>query len=203
MSPLHSTRRARRSAPPPPGRRRPSGRRGSALVIALLMMLLVTLLGVSMIRSTGVEVRMVGNASEKQHAFQVAQTALQWGEWWLTQAGNATTGGPCATAGAAATPQVCGNAPAAGVLTTLPWAGVPYYIYTPPAVNGVASLSTSGGFNSYYAPPQVHVAYLGSAGTNANQLYQVTALAYGGNAYSVAVVQSTFQIGCLICSKGD
>ena len=195
-TPPFSCRPRRTGAPRPP-----SAARGTALVVALLMMLLVALLGVSMMRSIGVEARMVGNTGEKQHAFQAAQTALQYGEWWLGQIDNATTGVPCATA--TATPLVCSNVQSAATLTSVPWTsiGAPY---AAPAVNGssILNVSTGGGAGTYYAAPQLYIAYLGTTGSNQAKLYQVTAVGYGGNANAVAVVQSTFAVSSAVTPLG-
>ncbi len=175
--------------------------RGSALIISLLMLVLIALLGVSMMRSVSLESRIVGNSGEKQHAFQASQTALQYGEWWLTQIDNASTGVNCTTT--TATPVVCSNLQTLATLTATPWTtiGAPY---TPPTVNGVVPLnvSTTGGVGTYYATPQIYIAYLGTTGSNQAKLYQVTAVAYGGNANAVSVVQSTYAVNSSVRDLG-
>ncbi len=174
---------------------------GSALVVSLLMMLLIALLGISMMRTQGLEARIAGNTSEKQHSFQAAQTALQYGEWWLTQADNASTGVQCASSSSA--PVVCANLQSQASLTTSSWSsfGAPY---VPPSVNGASALnvSTSGGAGNYFATPQLYVAYLGTSANQQGRLYQVTAIGYGGNANAVSVVQSTYAVSCLVCDTG-
>lgn len=190
--------------------RRPALRRverGSALMISLLMMLLVALLGVSMMRSIGVETRMVGSTGEKQHAFQAAETALQYGEWWLGQIDNASIGVACSTAVTAVnSPIVCSNTQTQAALTTVPWTGfgAPY---SAPSINGSsplssANLSSTGGLGTYAGLPQIYIAYLGTTGSNQAKLYQVTAVGYGGNANAVAVVQSTYEVSSAVKDLG-
>ena len=109
---------------------------------ALMILLMLTPLGVAMFRSFGLQERIAGNTREKQHAFQAAQSALQFGEWWLTQ-NNATTGVACS--GALATTQVCSNAATMATLTTAPW--MIGSTYVPINVNGSSpmTISTTGG----------------------------------------------------------
>jgi type IV pilus assembly protein PilX len=165
--------------------------RGAVLVIALLILLLLTTLGVAMFRSFGLQERIAGNTREKQHAFQAAQSALQFGEWWLTQ-GNAGTGTSCTGPLAAAT--VCSNAATMATLTGGPWSIGS--IYTPINVNGVApmTISATGGVGTYFAAPRLYINYLGLGPSGQARVYQVTAIGNGGDANSVAVVQSTYSV---------
>ncbi len=186
----------------PPLLRAPASARGTALVVALLMMLLVALLGISMMRSIGVEARMIGNTGEKQHAFQAAQTALQYGEWWLAQIDNASTGVPCTTT-TGTSPMVCSNQQTAATLTTVPWTAFGAN-YQAPTVNGTSLLPVvaSGGPGNYALAPQIYIAYLGTTGSNQAKVYQVTAVGYGGNANAVAVVQSTYEVSAAVTPLG-
>ena len=169
----------------------PNPQRGAALVIAMLVLLMLTSLGVAMFRSFGLQERIAGNTREKQHAFQAAQSALQFGEWWLIQ-GNANTGIACS--GALAATQVCSNAVAMATLTTAPWSIGSTYV--PINVNGSPPLtvSTSGGVGTYYAAPQLYINYMGLAPSGQARVYQVTAIGNGGDANSIAVVQSTYSV---------
>ncbi len=174
---------------------------GSALIISLLMMLLITLLGLSMMRSVGLDTRMTANTGEKQHAFQTAQTALQYGEWWLAQADNATTGVNCT--GLLQAPLVCANPVSQSAMVNGSWANLGA-AYAPPSVNGANALvtSASGGSGTYFAAPQIYIAYLGASAANQAKLYQVTAVGYGGNANAVSVVQSTYSVSSVIRDLG-
>ena len=173
--------------------------RGAVLVIALLILLLLTSLGVAMFRGFGLQERIAGNTREKQHAFQAAQTALQFGEWWLTQ-GNANTGTACA--GALAALQVCSNAVAMATLTSAPW--VLGSAFVPTNVNGSSPLTVSatGGVGTYFASPRLYLNYLGLAPSGQARVYQVTAIGNGGDANSVAVVQSTYSVSTGIKDLG-
>jgi type IV pilus assembly protein PilX len=173
--------------------------RGAALVIALMILLMLTPLGVAMFRSFGLQERIAGNTREKQHAFQAAQSALQFGEWWLTQ-NNATTGVACS--GALATTQVCSNAATMATLTTAPW--MIGSTYVPINVNGSSpmTISTTGGVGTYYANPKLYINYMGLGPSGTARVYQVTAIGNGGDANSVAVVQSTFSVSTGIKDLG-
>lgn len=174
--------------------------RGAALVIALLILLMLTPLGVAMFRSFGLQERIAGNTREKQHAFQAAQSALQFGEWWLTQ-GNASTGTSCT--GALASTQVCSNAVAMATLTAAPWSTTGS-TYTPINVNGTSpmTISTTGGVGTYFAAPKLYINYMGLAPSGQARVYQVTAIGNGGDANSVAVVQSTYSVSTGIKDLG-
>ena len=58
------------------------------LVTSLLLLVVVTLLGLSMFRSYGIQQRIAGNVREKQRALQAAMSAQQYGEWWLSSGSN-------------------------------------------------------------------------------------------------------------------
>jgi len=165
--------------------------RGVALVIALLVLMLLTSLGVAMFRSFGLQERIAGNTREKQHAFQAAESALQFGEWWLTQ-NNAVTGTACSGNLTATT--VCSNAQTLSTLTGGPWTFGS--TYTPINVNGSApmTISTSGGLGTYYASPRLYINYMGLDSTGQARVYQVSAIGNGGDANSIAVVQSTYSV---------
>ena len=69
----------------------------------------MTLLGLALFRSSGLMERVSANTRDKQRAFETAQAALQYGEWWL---GNSTSQAktPC-TATTARTSPRCTSAP--------------------------------------------------------------------------------------------
>jgi type IV pilus assembly protein PilX len=173
--------------------------RGAALVIAMLILMLLTSLGVAMFRSFGLQERIAGNTREKQHAFQAAQSALQFAEWWLTQ-NNAGTGTPC-TGNLAAT-TVCSNAQTLAIFIAGQWSIGS--AYTPINVNGSApmTISTSGGNGTYYASPRLYINYMGLAPSGQARVYQVTAMGNGGDVNSVAVVQSTYSVSTGIQDLG-
>ena len=175
--------------------------RGAALVISLIMMLLITILGVSMMRSVGLESRMVGSSSDKQHAFQAAQTALQFGEWSLLQPTVGSTSAPCTAQSAQAL--VCPNAISTPA-TASSWTSLGTVVN--PTVGSTATIFSQGaGFASgvaYAQAPQVYIQYLGVTGTDQSKVYQLDAIGYGGAASSIAVVQSTFIVSSSVKDLG-
>jgi type IV pilus assembly protein PilX len=171
--------------------------RGIALVTSLLMLIIMTLLALSMFRSLGLQEKIAGNTREKQRSLASAQSALDYGEWWLSQ-GNGGTGNNCSTvynANTIANMQVCTNALASP--TQLPWSTRGDYL--PPTMTvaaGGGQVSSGGnvGDINYYAKPSLYIAYLGLDPTGKSQLYQVTGAGYGGSANSASVVQSTYAV---------
>ncbi len=175
----------------------PRGQRGMALISALLLLLVVTIIGVSMFRSYGMQEKIAGNTREKQRALAAAVSAQQYAEWFLAQ-GTAPTSATCAAGFVAVSPgQVCTNALAS--FTTLPWtAGV---TYTPFTTNGGNSVqmnvsATTPAVGTYYASPAFYITDLGAQppAAGSGEIYQIDAVGYGGTINSVAVVESTYLV---------
>jgi len=156
--------------------RRPE--RGFILVMGMMFMLMCTLLGLAMFRSFGLQERVAGNTRDKQRAFEAAQTTLQYGEWWLRSGADTTpvTCSDVADGNQLAKMRVCDSALADAA--QLPW---PARIeYQPPAMQ-----------------------YLGLSPEGTGFLYQVSAYAYGGNADTAAVVQSTYKLTSAVKDLGQ
>lgn len=191
-----STPQPSRRATPPGGRTGLTAERGIALVTSLLMLIVMTLLAVSMFRSIGLDESIAGNTREKQRSLQAAQSALDYGEWWLSQ-GNGGTGNTCSTVYTAtvANTKVCTNA--LTTPTTLPWSARGDYLpptMTVAAGGGLVSSGGNVGDINYYAKPSLYIQYLGLDPTGHSQLYQVTGAGYGGSANGASVVQSTYAV---------
>ena len=80
--------------------------RGMALIASLLLLVVITILGIAMFRSFGLQEIVAGNTREKTKALQASESAEQYAEWWLTENGavNATADSPVPiTQGTAAT----------------------------------------------------------------------------------------------------
>lgn len=60
-----------------PGNQR---QRGAVLVIGLIMVLLITIIGLSAVRSSGLQESMAGNMRDRNIAFQASESALREGE---------------------------------------------------------------------------------------------------------------------------
>lgn len=178
---------------------RKSGRRerGYTLIIGLLLLLVLTLFAVSMFRSSGLQERIAAGTRDKQRALEAAQSALQYGEWWVGQ-GNASVSVNCTdvnNGNVLSNMRVCSNAltdPA-----TLPWSAGSNYL--PPLMTangggGLAGASSPAGDINYAGQPGLYISYLGLSPSGLAQLYLVTAYGYGGDANTAAVVQSTYQM---------
>ncbi len=167
------------------------------LIAGLLLLLVMTIIGVTMFRSFGLQEVMAGNLREKTRAFDSAQAALKYGEWWLKQGNYAAYGTTCSSS-LGVIPQVCNNPVAGGGSpTSLSWPSwVDYVPFGMSGTLGMPTVNTAGGSDTYYKDPGLYIQYLGVGGPNNNEmLYQVTAYGYGGNENSVAVVQSTYGVG--------
>lgn len=175
----------------------PLRQRGIALITSLLMLIVMTLLALSMFRSFGLQEKIAGNTREKQRSLQAAESALQYGEWWLSQ-GNGGTGVNCTTvysANTVANMKTCTNALANP--TTLPWSARGDYLppnMTATSGGGVVSTGANAGDINYAAKPSLYISYLGLDPTGQSQLYQVTGAGYGGSANGASVVRSTYAI---------
>jgi type IV pilus assembly protein PilX len=174
---------ARRASFAAPALRR---ERGMALITGLLLLLVVTIIGMSMFRSYGVQEKIAGNVREKQRAVNAAVSAQQYAEVWLSSGAAPTTGGTCA---AGTVPQnvgqVCNNAPAD--FTAVPW----FTAVTFDTFNQTIAAAPSAG--TYYKVPQYFVTFLGTS-AGGNGYFQIDAAAWGGTPNSVAVVESTYEV---------
>jgi len=191
------------SLPHPP--RRKAG--GFALLTALLILVMLTLLAVSMFRGYGLQQKIAGNVREKARAFEAAQNALQYGEWWLGQ-GAPGIGATCTgtvTVSSTTNMRACAN-PLTNPTDPANWSSA--LIYTPPAMvvaaaGKVGGTTTDGNSNSninYSAAPQLNIAYIGLSPSGQQALYAVTGAGYGGSGNTVAVVQSVVAVTANVTS---
>jgi type IV pilus assembly protein PilX len=169
---------------------------GMALVSSLLLLLVVTVLGVSMFRSFGVQERIAGNIREKQRALHAAESAQQYAEWWLS---NSRVAAPvvCNSLLDAniVQGQVCTQdlQTVAGNVSSVPWktggndVGV---AYTPPGMT-VTATSAAG---TYYARPRFYIGDAGPSASGQGEVYRIDAMGYGGTSAAVAVVESTYSV---------
>ena len=163
---------------------------GMALISALLLLLVLTMLGVGMFRSFGIQEHIAGNTRERQRALHAAESAQSYAEWWVASANgvNATAGSTCA--GVSTTPLVCSN-PIQNE-TFVPW---PIAVqFKPPTM----TIGPAGALNDYIDSPEFYLTFLAGAyyktsGTQINS-YQVDATGYGGTRSAVAVVESDFSV---------
>jgi type IV pilus assembly protein PilX len=176
--------------------------RGYVLATGLLFLVVLTLLGVALFRATGLLDRISANTRDKERSFEAAQSALQYGEWWLQSFGG--NGSPCTALVSGQTPatvDVCSNS--LSNPGTLPWTAG--YTYTPPNLTVLAGggMASTGGDVNYQSAPVFYIERLGISPDGKSQIYQVTATGAGGAGGTATVVRSTYQITpkttCLDC----
>lgn len=183
----------------------PSKQAGMALVTALLLLLVLTMLGVGMFRSFGLQEHIAGNTRERQRALHAASVAQSYAEWWLTanKGANAQQGGDCSkqgivTVSSSTPPTICTNALANPV--SIPWTNS--VSYTPPnTLTGTAmstGASNAGSLDNYYYPPNFYIQWVSgfydkTSGAAVNN-YLVDADGYAGTTTAAAVVESAFTV---------
>ncbi len=164
---------------------------GFVLIASLLMLLLLTIMSLAMGKTFELQEMMSGNQREKIRAFESAETALNFAESWLNLPVNLTNTGITCTA-VTTTPVICNNALTSPA--TLPWSmGVSY-------APANMTISSTGGAGTYSNNPMFYIQYLGlGLGSNCAPvttpcvpMYQITALGFGGDSRSVAVLQSIY-----------
>jgi type IV pilus assembly protein PilX len=186
---------------------------GLVLVSSLLLLLVVTILALAMFRSMGLQEKIAGNVREKQRALHAAVVAQQYAEWWLSSSNNSGQSPVIcnATANANLGPTqvlICTNSIAAPA--TLPWTssgatvGITYYpsnALSPLTSMNFAAASNGSLANAYYLTPSFYIQYLGPSADGGGTVYKIDAVGYGGNALSVAVVESTYEIGSAVTPR--
>ncbi|MBW8760226.1 MAG: pilus assembly protein PilX [Burkholderiales bacterium] len=187
----------------PAGARRPE--QGFVLVTGLLFLVVVTLLGIALFRSSGLMERVAANTRDKQRAFETAQAALQYGEWWLGQTATATKSACNSTTGKTTSAiHVCSETLSASrdTIAALAWKDNAF-TYQQPNLTAAAGGGLNGNDINYQALPGVYIEDLGLMKDGKSELYQLTAYGYGGNADTSSVVRSTFKVTsntpCLSC----
>jgi type IV pilus assembly protein PilX len=192
-----------------PARR--ADQRGIVLISSLLLLLVVTILALAMFRGMGLSEKIAGNVREKTRALHAAEVAETYAEWWLSSPGNASTAPVVCSATAnanlgASNVLICINA--ITTPTTVPWtsAGNPVgFTYYPSAGSTAMSFvaDASGSYsNTYASTPVFYIQYMGIAADGAGNVYKIDAVGYGGNSLSVAVVESTYEVGSGVTNLG-
>jgi type IV pilus assembly protein PilX len=190
----------------------PARQRGIVLVSSLLLLLVVTLLALAMFRGMGLAEKISGNVREKTRALHSAVVAEQYAEWWLSNPTNSSQAPVVcnATANANLGPTqvlICSNPLASAI--AFPWiatqsnaqVGTTYYPNSvgSPATNMIFTADASGSLsNTYSGPPAFYITYIGPAEDGGGNVFQIDAVGYGGNSISLAVVESTYEIGSAV-----
>ena len=170
----------------------PSREHGMVLITALLLLIVVTIIGVSMFRSFGMQEKIAGNTREKNRALNAAVSAQQFAENWIASGEAPATGGTCAGIVSSNVGQVCTNNPDNG-FAAAPWTvgGAPTAVRFD-NFTGQGISATNPSLGTYYQQPQFYITLLGTSGTSV--IYQINAAGWGGTANSLAVVESTYQV---------
>ncbi len=179
---------------------------GYVLITALLLLLVLTILGISLFRSFGLEEKIAGNTREKTRARLAAESALQYAEWWLTQGNNTANDTDCTSLLNANLNQsaVCTNALTSMVsdVTAVPWSANGADIgvqYTPP---GLTVSGDAGGANAYYEAPRYYISLVGMAKDGQGVIYRIDAEGFGGTPDAVAEVEATYELGTGVQNLG-
>jgi type IV pilus assembly protein PilX len=174
--------------------------RGMALVSSLLLLLVLTMLGVGMFRSFGLQERIAGNTRERQRALHAAIVGQSYAEWWLrvNNGANAGQGNTCA-AGVVTTvslpgtpPLICTNALASP--EQVPWGTGTYNAYTP---NGMP-IAAAGTIDAYQKEPRFYIQFISgfydkATNTQTNN-YLIDSHGTAGSTNTVAVVEDAFSV---------
>jgi type IV pilus assembly protein PilX len=200
---------------------------GIVLVSSLLLLLVVTIMALSIFRSFGLQERIAGNTRDKQRALQVAVSVQQYAELWIANSSSAPVAVANAIASSAdfacsfsattanamsTAPQICTNnlASFGASVTSPPWVSGGNYLgfqYTPPGM-GVSGGATGIVANDivYSIQPAFYITDLGAAagslvpGTGSTgEVYKIDAYGSGVSPTTLAVVESTVVVSCIVC----
>jgi type IV pilus assembly protein PilX len=175
---------------------------GMALVTALLLLLVLTMLGVGMFRSFGLQEHIAGNTRERQRALHAASVAQSYAEWWLTanKGANAQQGGDCSTLGVVTAPAICTNALSNPM--SIPWTNSVSYVPPNMTTGSLTYMSTgaanAGSVDNYYYAPNFYIQWVSgfydkTSGAAVNN-YLVDANGYAGTTTAAAIVESAFTV---------
>ena len=186
---------------------------GVVMLVSLLVLVAVTLLGIFAMRGVILNEAIAGNTMDKQRAFQAAESALRYGEWWL--AGQNL--GPHAACTNAA--PVNGNQVGLMRVCTqplsapeqLPWTGAISY---KPRSMRLATANTSRNWTHdgsqdilYAEAPLLHISLLTPVSdlklAHGSRFYAVHASAKGGQTKSVSILKSVVAVRPNSIDLGD
>ena len=173
---------------------------GFVLIASILLLLVLSILGVSMFRGAGLQEKVAGSVKEKARALQMAQVALHHAESLIDQSVTSPLPQSSNCAAALTVATVCTNAVS---IKNAPLAALTngYTDTSAPGLNA-SDVSSSGGKGTYYAYPQFYIQYLGLSSNGQGQVYEITALGFGGNANAVSIIKSTFELSSGVVDLG-
>lgn len=172
--------------------RAPRRQRGIALVAALLILVVITILGIAMFRSYGMQQRIGGNTRDKERALHAAMVGQNYAEWFLTgnSGANAAITATCSsvTAASIGIPMVCSNVIPTTVSQPDTWGAA--FTYQPTGMN-----TTPG--TTYAQLPRFYISLISTQTApngQTNSFFQIDAAGWGGTPQAVAVVESSFNV---------
>ena len=180
--------------------RAPRREQGFILVTGLLFLVVMTLIGLALFRGTGLLDRLTANTRDKQRSFEAAESAVEYGVWWLQQPSGGTYGSCAANTNATVSTLTICTEPLPASLSTVAsmnWISTAFS-YTPPNMT-LTSGTVSGGMNSagtdilYWKSPGLYIENLGLSADGNSQFYQITGYGYGGDSNTVTVLRGTFK----------
>jgi len=172
-----------------------------ALVSSLLLLLVLTMLGVGMFRSFGLQERIAGNTRERQRALHAAIVGQSYAEWWLrvNNGANAGQGSTCATGATTISlpgtpPLICTNALATP--EQVPWGT--YDSYTPAVGTTAMNIASAGTIDAYAREPRFYIQFISGfyhseSNTQTNN-YLIDSHGTAGSLNTVAVVEDAFSV---------
>jgi type IV pilus assembly protein PilX len=163
---------------------------GVALIIALIFLLLMNILAVAALSTTALGERMAGNLSDKNTAFQAAESALAGGEFWIGSQLNKPVFDPANTSDGLHLPSL--SAVHVWEESTGVWSGNDVLTYT--GLQGVSQqprfIIEDLGMIADNKGSLVMPANYKSSGKN---LFRITARGTGSSSNAVVMVQSTYE----------
>ena len=178
---------------------------GVVLMTSLLLLVVVTILGLAMFRSFGLQEKIAGNMRERQRALHAAEGAQSYAEWWLST--NSTTApAVCGTLLSAnlSQGQICSNklSDTVASVVNVPWTAGGAAVGVTYNPGNAMNVTTAAGQDTYYDVPRFYIADLGASADGRGEIYQVDAAGYGATANTVAIVESTLVVTSGIIDRG-
>lgn len=169
--------------------------RGIVLFIALVILLLLTIIGVSGLRSSGMQLAMAQNMREMDAAFQAAESALRAGETWLAQQNTLPAPRTCETGDCGDIIIWATGAPTAlagGRLTDFPWET---QAQSPIALGTLQNVATQPRYIIEFLGQDsstLGTGFQGETPDNPVANFAITGFGHGPTAQTEIIVQSVF-----------
>lgn len=174
--------------------------KGAVIIVCMFILLAVMSLGVFGMRNVTLSERAAGNTLEKQRSMQAAESALRYGEWWISR-NNRGDYIECAdnvTGHSFSLMRVCSNP--LDKAASLPWNGYTTYSPEKMKISDAGGLAEGGDVN-YVHQPQLYISYAGK--NRRGEFFLLSAAGYGGQESTASVVQSTFTFSLNSINLGE